>query len=183
MENLQLSCVAKANECDSDLFSERKEREKNTFDTKSKQLPVLFVSSYVSYVNADLKSWSIGTIHARSHDDRLYQIMTENGNLISRNHVHLRPTSVQPVDKLVKPGYVNTKANKPIILSTSGEPSLIMVKLFQQENLVLLRMLPKPMTFLIEQGLVERSANLHITESNYICMHVTNHCIKLRKSK
>ena len=50
----------KTNECDSDLFSERKETEKKKFDTKSKQLPVLFIGSYVSYLNIDLKSWSIG---------------------------------------------------------------------------------------------------------------------------
>ena len=89
----------KVNEHDADLFSERKEKEKRIFDAKTKQLPVLFVGSYVSYLNSDMRSWSIGTIHARSHDDRSYEILTENGNLISRNHVHLRPTNVQPIDK------------------------------------------------------------------------------------
>ena len=113
----------KTNERDSDLFSERKESEKKKFDTKSKQLPVLFIGSYVSYLNADLKSWSIGTIHARSHDDQSYQILTENGILISRNHVHLRPTSVQPVDKLARSCYVNVKADKLISLTPSGEPA------------------------------------------------------------
>ena len=56
---------------------------------RSKQLPVLFDGSYVSYLNSDMKSWSIGTVHARSHDDRSYEVLTENDNLISRNHVHL----------------------------------------------------------------------------------------------
>ena len=79
----------KTNEHDSDLFSERKESEKKTFDVRSKQLPILFVGSYVSYLNNDTKSWSIGTVHARSHDDMSYMILTENGNLISRNCVHL----------------------------------------------------------------------------------------------
>ena len=78
MANLLLSCVdasigksgilpilnPKVNECDADLFSERKEKEKMTFDTKSKQLPVLFIGSSASYLNPDMKSWSIGTIHA-----------------------------------------------------------------------------------------------------------------------
>ena len=41
----------KTNECGSDLFSERKEREKKKFVTKSKQLPILFIGSYVSYLN------------------------------------------------------------------------------------------------------------------------------------
>ena len=92
------------------------------FDTRSKQLPMLFIGSSVSYLNTYLKSWSIGTIHARSHDDQSYQVLTENGVLISRNHVHLRPTSVQPVDRSAKPCYSNTKADKPIGLP-SGKPA------------------------------------------------------------
>ena len=103
------------------IYFQKGRKVKKRFDTKSKQLPVLFIGSYVSYLNAHLKSWSIVTIHARSNDDWSYQVLTENGNLISRNHVHLRPTSVQPVDKLAKPCYVNTKADKPIGLSPSGE--------------------------------------------------------------
>ena len=55
----------KTNERDPDLLSERKESEKKTFDVRSKQLPVLFVGSYVSYLNSDMKSWFIGTVHAR----------------------------------------------------------------------------------------------------------------------
>ena len=39
----------KTSEHDSDLFSERKESEKKTFDVRSQQLPVLFVGSYVNY--------------------------------------------------------------------------------------------------------------------------------------
>ena len=126
----------KTNEHDSDLFSERKESEKKKFDTKSKQLPVLFIGSYLSYLNADLKSLSIGTIRARSHDDRSYQVLTKNGNLISRNHVHLRPTSVQPVDKSAKPCYVNTKAISQLVCLPVRKPSLIMIKSFQQETLL-----------------------------------------------
>ena len=47
----------KVNEYDADLFSERKEKEKRIFDAKTKQLPVLFVGSYVSYLNTDMRSW------------------------------------------------------------------------------------------------------------------------------
>ena len=36
-----LPMFPKVNECDSDLFSERKEKEKGIFDAKTKQLPVL----------------------------------------------------------------------------------------------------------------------------------------------
>ena len=111
----------KVNECDSDLFSVRKEKEKRIFDAKTKQLPVLFVGSYVSYLNSDMRSWSIGTVHARSHDDRSYEILTENGNLISRNHVHLRPTNVQPLDKMTMPYKVSAKVVLPP--KASGVPA------------------------------------------------------------
>ena len=110
----------KTNEHDSDLFSERKESEKKTFNVSSKQLPVLFVGSYVNYLNNDMKSWSIGTVHARSHDDRSYEILTENGNLISRNHVHLQPTNVQPIDRLTKPCKVNARVD--MLPKASGVP-------------------------------------------------------------
>ena len=43
----------KTNKHDSDLFSKRKESEKKTFDIRTKQLPVLFIGSYVSYLNSD----------------------------------------------------------------------------------------------------------------------------------
>ena len=104
----------KVNEHDSDLFSERKGKDERIFDTKTKQLPVLFVGSYLIYLNSDMRGWSIGTIHARSHDDRSYEILTENGNLISRNHVHLRPTNVQPEDKMTMPHKVNAKVMSSI---------------------------------------------------------------------
>ena len=45
-------------------FQKAKENEEKKFDTKSKQLPVLFIGSNVKYLNTDLKSWSISTIHA-----------------------------------------------------------------------------------------------------------------------
>ena len=108
-----LPVFPKVNEHDADLFSEKKEKEKRTFDAKTKQLPVLFVGSYVNYLNSDMKSWFIGTIHARSHDDKSYEILTENGNLISRNRVHLRPTNVQPIDKMTMPHKVNAKVVLP----------------------------------------------------------------------
>ena len=112
------------NEKDTDLFSERKEKEKIKFDVKSKQLLVLFIGSNVAYLNTDLKSWSIGTIHARSHDGRSYQILTENGLIISRNRMHLRPTRVEPVpvDRLANQCISNVKAHKSII-TPSRDPT------------------------------------------------------------
>ena len=91
------------------IYFQRGKKKKRIFKAKTKQLPVLFVGSYVSYLNSNMRSWSIGTVHARSHDDRSYEILTENGNLISRKCVHLRPTSVQPVDKTTMPHKVNAK--------------------------------------------------------------------------
>ena len=99
----------------------RKEKEKRIFDAKTKQLPVLFVGSYASYLNSDMRSWSIGTVHARSHNDRSYEILTENENLVSRNHVHLRPTNVQPIDKMTIPYKVNAKVILPP--KTTGVPT------------------------------------------------------------
>ena len=95
------------------IYFQRGKKKKRTFDAKTKQLPVLFVGGYVSYLNSDMKIWSIGTIHATSHDDRSYEILTENGNLISRNRVHLRPTNVQPIDKMTMPHKVNAKVILP----------------------------------------------------------------------
>ena len=69
-------------------FQRGREKKKRIFDAKTKQLPVLFVGSYVSYLNSDMRSWSIGTVHVRSHDDRSYEILPENGNFISRITVY-----------------------------------------------------------------------------------------------
>ena len=103
------------------IYFQRGRKEKRIFDAKTKQLPVLFVGSYVSYLNSDMRSWSIGNVHARSHDDRSYEILTENGNLISRNHLHLRPTNVQPIDKMTMPYKVNAKVVLPP--KASGVPT------------------------------------------------------------
>ena len=111
------------NKKDADLFQRGRKKKKIRFDPKNKQLPVLFIGSNVSYINTDLRSWSIGTIHARSHDDRSYQILTENGLIISRNPVHLRPTGVKPVDRLAKPCIPNVKSKRPIVVP-SEDPAL-----------------------------------------------------------
>ena len=60
-------------------------------------------------------------MHARSHDDMSYKILTENGNLISRNHVHLPSTNVQPVDRSTKPYKVNARVD--ILPKASGVPT------------------------------------------------------------
>ena len=161
------------NKRDADLFSERKENEKKQFGTKSKQLPVLFIGSNVAYLNADLKNWSIGTIHARSHDGRSYQILTENGLIISRNHVHLRPTRVKPVDRLAKPCIPNVKANKLIIVP-SGVPT--------PSNAV---KAPKPYSIKVAAKTNDvpcRTRSGRTVHIQRLCMIVyAEHCIKLKK--
>ena len=62
------------------------------------------VGSTVSYLNSDLKTWSVGVIVSCSPDNRSYHIRTESGTVISHNRVHLRPTNVnftlqQPVQQ------------------------------------------------------------------------------------
>ena len=160
------------NEKDADLFSEWKKKEKMKFDAKSKQLPELFKGSNVAYLNTDLKSCSIGTIHARRHDGHSYQILTETGLIISRNHMHLRPTGVKPVDRSSTPCISNVKANKPIIApsgehkeptpsnATKGKPSSI--KTAAKTNDVPHR---------TRSG--REVCNLHAIENNYVCMHLT----------
>ena len=50
--------------------------------------------STVSFLNSDLKMWNMGIIHGRSSNNRRYEILTENGLIISRNRVHLCETNV-----------------------------------------------------------------------------------------
>ena len=64
-----------------------KEKEKQRHDTSAYDLPVIPVGATVSYLNKDQKTWSIGKVE--SHTLRSYVILTEEGRLISCNHVHL----------------------------------------------------------------------------------------------
>ena len=55
-------------------------------------LPVIPVGATVTYINKDLKIWSIGRVE--SHEGRSYVVATEEGRLVSHNQVHLCKTSV-----------------------------------------------------------------------------------------
>ena len=92
-----LPMVAKVtNNIYSDEFSERKDKGKKKFDTKhSRELKPLLVGSTVSYINSDLKTWSVGVVISHTPDNRSYHIKTENDQVISHNRVHLRETNVQ----------------------------------------------------------------------------------------
>ena len=50
-------------------------------------LPVVPVGATVSFINKDLKTWSIGRVESR--EGRSYVVATEDGRLISRNSIHL----------------------------------------------------------------------------------------------
>ena len=49
----------------------------------------------MSYINSDLKTWSVGIILSHSPDNRSYHIKTENDQVISHNRVHLPETNVE----------------------------------------------------------------------------------------
>ena len=123
-----------------DKFSERKDKEKEKFDTKdSRELKPLLVGSTVSDFNSDLKTWNVGVVVTHLPDNRSYHIKTESGQVISHNRVHLHETNVEFVpqvqnvskvskvlkeEKTVKSSSSNTKSKQPVqkqnIKSTVG---------------------------------------------------------------
>ena len=69
------ACVSGTNH-----LSERRKEEKEKFDARHQcQLKPLVIGSTVSFLNSDLKTWSVGRIHGRSSDNSSYGILTENG--------------------------------------------------------------------------------------------------------
>ena len=77
----------------SDKFSDRKLKDKVKFDNKhSRTLKPFTLNTTISHLNADLKTWSVGSVVSRSPDNRSHHIKTENGQIISHNRVHLGET-------------------------------------------------------------------------------------------
>ena len=70
----------------------QKEKEKCRHDASAHDLPVIPVGAIVTYINKDLKTWSIGRVE--SHEGRSYVVATEEGRLVSHNRVHLCKTNV-----------------------------------------------------------------------------------------
>ena len=90
MLNDSSSCISDANK-----LAERRKEEKEKFDARHQcELKLLVIGSTVSFLNSDLKTRSMGLIYGRSSDNRSYEILTENGLVISRNRVHLHETDV-----------------------------------------------------------------------------------------
>ena len=78
------TCISDANK-----LAERRKEEKERFDARHQcKLKPLVIGSAISFLNSDLKMWSMGRIHGRSSDNRSYEILTENGLIISRNRFH-----------------------------------------------------------------------------------------------
>ena len=75
----------------------QKEKEKCRHDAVAHDLPVVPVGATVSYINKDLKTWSIGRVE--SCEGRSYVVATEDGRLISCNLVRLQSTNVPFVPK------------------------------------------------------------------------------------
>ena len=74
----------------------RRDKEKEKFDDRHpKELKPLVVGSTMSYLNSDLKTWSVGVIILHSPDNRSYHIKTESDQVISHNRVHLHETNVE----------------------------------------------------------------------------------------
>ena len=61
----------------------QKEKEKCRYDALAHDLPVISVGATVTYINKDLKTWSIGRIE--SCEGRSYVVATEEGRLVSCN--------------------------------------------------------------------------------------------------
>ena len=121
----------------SDQFLGRKDKEKEKFDMKhSRELKPLLVGLTVSYLNPDLKTWSVGVVISCSPDNGSYHIKTENDQVISCNRVDLCETNVEFVpqvqnipkvlkeEKTVKSSSSNTKSKQSMqkqnIKSTVG---------------------------------------------------------------
>ena len=61
----------------------QKEREKCRHDVSAHDLPVIPVGATVTYINKNLKTWSICKVE--KHENRSYAILIEEGRLISHN--------------------------------------------------------------------------------------------------
>ena len=65
----------------------QKEKEKCRHDAVARDIPVVPVGATVSFINKDLKTWSIGRVESR--EGRSYVVATEDGRLILCNRTHL----------------------------------------------------------------------------------------------
>ena len=89
MLNDSSSCISDANK-----LAERRKEEKDKFDARHQhELKPLIIGSTVSFLNSDLKTWSMVLIHGRSTDNRSYEILTENGDACKNAESVMAPKS------------------------------------------------------------------------------------------
>ena len=101
----------------------QKKKEKCSHDAVAHNLPVVPIGATLTYINKDLKTWSIGRVE--SHEGRSYVVATEDGRLISQNCIHLHGTNVSFLPKssrLDVPSTTNLalEANKCVSLKPSN---------------------------------------------------------------
>ena len=105
----------------------QKEKKKCRHDALAHDLPVIPVDATVTYINKDLKTWSIGRLEGC--EGRSYVVATEEGRLVSCNQVHLCKTNVSfgmpttslnksfvpRLDMHIKPLNMNNQTGQPTI--------------------------------------------------------------------
>ena len=109
----------------------QREKEKCRHDAVAHDIPDVLVGVTVSFINKDLKTWSIGRVE--SCEGRSYVVATEDGRLISHNCIQLQGTNVPffpksprldvpPATNLaqetnqcisLKPSHTNNKSGQP----------------------------------------------------------------------
>ena len=105
----------------------QKEKKKCRHDASVHDLPVIPVGATVTYIDKDLKTWSIGRVE--SHEGKSYVVATVEGRLVSHNQVHLCKTNVSfgmpttspnkslvpRLDMPIKPLNTNSQTGQPTI--------------------------------------------------------------------
>ena len=108
-----------------------KKRRKNRHDASAHDLQTIPIGATVTYLNKDLKTWSIGKVE--SHEGKSYIVAMEEGRLVSHNRVHLCKTNVSfgmPTTSPNKPFVprLDMPIKPPNIITNTGPPSTISPK-------------------------------------------------------
>ena len=84
----------------SDSLQDRCDKEKSHFDVNSKDLPIIPVGSAVMVYDHQTKCWKLGKVDSRDSDNNCpYFVKFENGMMVSRNSINLRPKFLSFVEQ------------------------------------------------------------------------------------
>ena len=84
----------------SDSLQERCDKEKSNFDVKSEELPIIALGSFVMVYDHQTKCWKLGKVDSRDSDNNCSDfVKLQNGMMVSRNQVDLRPKSLPFVEQ------------------------------------------------------------------------------------